>query len=87
MVKAFPLIQYYFFETKFIWSKINKTILKIDDVGSKEKYIHIMQNRTQENALRKCYHSETKYYLLNYTYTEIYVFSHDATYRLFINKL
>ena len=74
MVKAFPLIQYYFFETN-------------DDVGSKEKYIHIMQNRTQENALRKCYHSETKYYLLNYTYTEIYVFSHDATYRLFINKL
>ena len=87
MVKAFPLIQYYFFETKFIWSKINKTILKIDDVGSKEKYIHIMQNRTQENALRKCYHSETKYYLLNYTYMEIYVFSHDATYRLFINEL
>ena len=64
MVKAFLLIQYYFFETKFIWSKINKTILKIDDVGSKEKYIHIMQNRTQENALRKCIVKQNIIYLI-----------------------
>lgn len=55
MVNAFLLIQYYFFGTKFTWSKINKAILKIDDVGSKEKYMYIMQNRTQENAWRKCY--------------------------------